>query len=191
MATTYSLTLANNGNTSFEEDWLIGTHQIKAKFLWAIVTQEQSDLLEQYNTTLAQSDPLELASGGYNRDYDYINYYISLYGVDLIEWIASNPDLPNSVAHKEDWEKISIIGDRITECMEINTLRKEFREAMRWQVTLIEGEEITSCVIEPGGWFRYPNEHWAIRFVSDLTYIGLNDLGQVTVECEVYDEEST
>jgi len=192
MSSTYQYTISDPNATTFTQQWSVGNHKLKAEFLWSIVTQEQSDILERNIRAASQSDPLQTATFGYNRDYDYVTYYTSLSGVDLTAWLGTNPDLPVSIINKSQAQQITIIEDRIATCTSLASLRAQFREAMRWQITITETVDgvnvVTVTVLEPGAWFRYQDNNWAIRYTSTLDYIGKGDLGTATIEFEVFDE---
>ena len=154
-------------------------------FKWDDTTQEQADLFDKYVSQLSQNDPLIKET--YDREYDYVQYYLSLEDLDLDEWLDSNPTLPQSLVEKERVIQKKKIKERISLCQNISTLQLQYKELLQWSVKVEDTNgNIYTSVLRLGGWNLNQSENYAFRFVSnDKENIGKNDLQYVIFEVKV------
>lgn len=159
------------------------------RFQWAVVSEEQYNLIAQYLTNKANSDPLYV-QGSYTYAYDWQSYYMKLSSYteeELIQWLVEQPDpLPASILKVTPAEQLLILRKRITECKALDPVIRQYKELLRWQFHTFYGDETTVGYIEPGGWYRNQDAKLSFRFISELDYIGRKDFNNVTMEFELY-----
>lgn len=186
----YNIADVDTSLTTVTQIVTVGSRTLTFTFQWAVASEEQAQLVDKYLTRLAASDPLKMADGGYNREYDWYSYYIALASVDLDEWLDSDPTLPVSVL-KEDTRagQKQVLRRNISTASTLSPVILLYSETLRWQfqVTCADTDTITGLV-EPGGWFRNQDSKFAFRFHSARTYIGKEDINELALEFEVYDE---
>lgn len=173
--------------TTIYKTIVIGDKQISFQFQWSIASEEQYNIIEQYVNTKMRSDPF-LVNGSYVYQYDYINYYARLYGMSdeqLNDWLDANPLLPNSIALMSRDSQLQTLRQRIEEAAALKAVINHYREEMSWHFQATYRSEITTGVMELGGWYRSQDPELQFRFVSQLTHIGKNDFDNVTLEFEV------
>lgn len=185
--TTYAGVLYNDADKDiFTQVITAGEVSLLCEFTWSVANQEQYDKLVAINKTSAFKDPIE-KNGTYDRDYDYMAYYLGLQGVDLTEYINQGGLIPVSLRSQPLFKQIELIEDRIQVCVNLSNMFSQYKECMRWQVKVTtETGDITVAVVQPGGWFRNQDNTYSFRFTSDRDYIGRDDLKYVTIEVEVY-----
>jgi hypothetical protein len=171
--------------TDFSISISVSDKVFNCRFLWAIATQEQYDLMHQELVNNATNDPL---MGGTSpvRDYDWVEYYLALQDVDLDEWLDEQTVLPASIINKSRYEQVTIIQQNIAKALEYQETLQIFQETLRWQVTVHEvtSDDTTVAVVQPGGWYNYFTDV-SFRFVSGYNYIGKDDLQYVTMEFDI------
>ena len=157
------------------------------RFQWAIVSEEQYNIILNYIRTKTRSDPL-FVQGSYTYEYDYMAYYLELADKteeELVEWLDTNPVLPNSILNAPRASQILMLNNRIRECITLEPVIAQYKEIVKWQFHAVYKDQVTVGYIEPGGWYRHQDPEISFRFVSDLAYIGKNDFDNVTLEFEV------
>lgn len=187
MKTVYALSLEDTS----ENPYMITTSipgvgiSLSVSFLWDDTTQEQSDLFDKYVAQLPQNDPLVKET--YDREYDYVQYYLNLEDLNLDEWLDSNPILPLSLVEREKVIQKKKIRERIALCQNISTLRLQYKELLQWSVKVEDTNgDVYTSLLRLGGWNLNQSEDYAFRFVSDdKESIGKNDLQYVTFEVKV------
>ena len=164
-------------NNSFSFSATVGTGlQLQVAGSWDTVLQYQYDTIKNRLATMSRADPL-YSNEDYNRDYDYIAYYMALDGVNISNWLDTNPPIPNSLKtlHKET--QIVKIRDRITFCKDLQPILTKYEEGLRWNIVVKDNNGVeTSAVIQPGGWFRNQADDYSFVFLSTKEYVGFNDL---------------
>lgn len=191
---TYVATLdPDEGTDNYTVTIQAGPLNIQFIFQWAVATQEQYDGFERYYINLAKNDPL-VGLHGEDRNYNYIEYYISIYQWKLennkttAQWLAGQQVLPRTVREAQaGYPQEFIIDKRINECISILPLLRQYQDTLLWHFTVsCNGERTTGYVI-PGGWYREGFDSFAFRFTSTPESIDKDSLGLVTVEVEVYE----
>ena len=165
----------------------VGNKQVIFQFQWSIASEEQYRIVEQYINTKMKSDPF-LINGAYVYQYDYIDYYARLYGMSdaqLNDWLDSDPLLPNSISLMRRDSQLQTIRQRSEEAAALKSVVNHYKEEMSWHFQATYRSEITTGVMELGGWYRSQDPELQFRFVSPLTHIGKNDFDNVTLEFEV------
>ena len=187
MKTIYALSLENTS----ENPCTITTAipgvgiSLNISFRWDDTTQEQSDLFDRYVSQLPQNDPLVKET--YDREYDYVQYYLNLEDLNLDEWLDTNPVLSQSLIGKERVIQKKKIRERIALCQSISILQLQYKEFLQWSVKIEDtnGNTYTS-VLRLGGWNLNQSKNYAFRFTSDIKEnIGKDDLQYVTFEVKV------
>lgn len=190
--TTYYYNMADIDTeaTKVSQVIVVGQRTITFQFQWAVASAEQGSLVASYLMRKASSDPLLLVDGNYNRNYDWYEYYAALFNVDLDIWLDSDPVLPASVVKASNrLQQKTILNRNITEARTLTPIVQLYTETMRWQFQAeTAGLDTTTGLVEPGGWFRNQDSHYAFRFHSAREYIGQGDLNEIAIEFEVYDE---
>ena len=164
-------------NNSFSFDATVGTDlQLQVIGSWDTVLQYQYDIIKNRLTTMSKADPL-YSNEDYNRDYDYMEYYMALDGVNISDWLDTNPPLPNSLKTLPKETQIFIIQDRIALCKDLQPILTKYEEGLRWNIIVRDGKGTkTSAVIQPGGWFRNQADDYSFVFLSTKEYVGFDDL---------------
>lgn len=166
----------------------VGNRTITFNFQWAISSEEQCNMVLKYLIKKANADPL-LVHGNVDRDYNWLTYYVNLIDVDLNDWLDTNPAIPFSIKEYTRERQIQVLNIRIQEAKELAAIVNQYTEVLRWQTTVTTPDtDSTSCFVELGGWNRNQDNHFAFRFLSGRQYIGRNDLNELYIEFEVYDE---
>ena len=192
MSTLYTaqLTLPDINDTTVVNNIRVGSEVIRFRFQWAIVSEEQYNIIQNYLDTKTRSDPLD-NEGTYTYDYDYMAYYLALSGMteeELDEWLDTDPILPHTIEVAVRESQLLMLKKRIAECEALDPVVKQYREVLRWQFQATYKDQITVGYIEPGGWYRNQDPEMCFRFVSDLAYIGRKDFSNVAIEFEVNNE---
>lgn len=187
MKTVYALSLEDTSENPYAITTSIpGTGiSLNISFLWDDTTQEQSDLFDRYVSQLPQNDPLVKET--YDREYDYVQYYLGLEDLNLDEWLDLNPVLPQSLIGKEKVIQKKKIRERISLCQNISLLQLQYKESLCWSVKVEDTNgDVYTSLLRLGGWNLNQSENYAFRFVSDSKEnIGKNDLQYVTFEVKV------
>ena len=192
MSTTYiaQLALPDTNDTTIINNIRVGNEVVRFRFQWAIVSEEQYNIIQNYLNTKTRSDPLD-NDGVYSYDYDYMAYYLALSGKseqELNDWLDTDPVLPHTIEVASRDSQLLMLQKRIAACETLDPVVKQYREVLRWQFQAIYKDQITVGYIEPGGWYRNQDPELSFRFVSDLAYIGRKDFGNVSIEFEVNNE---
>lgn len=185
----YTLTQPEENQDRLVQNISVGSKTLQFTFQWASTSQEQYDIIMRFLTNRAIADPLILGDT-YVRDYDYLDYYMRLSGMreeDLEEWLAEAPPLPKSISLAPRVSQLILLKERIAMCEALQPTIDQYQEVLRWSFKMRYNEETNVGVIEPGGWYRNQDPEFSFRFVSDLPKIQYKDLGNVTIEFEVYD----
>lgn len=192
MSTTYiaQLALPDTNDTTIVNNIRVGNEVVRFRFQWAIVSEEQYNIIQNYLNTKTRSDPLD-NDGVYSYDYDYMAYYLALSGKseqELNDWLDTDPVLPHTITVANRDSQLLMLQKRIADCEALDPVIKQYREVLRWQFQATYKDQITVGYIEPGGWYRNQDPELSFRFVSDLAYIGRKDFGNVSIEFEVNNE---
>ena len=184
---TLNLTLPEEGATTIYKNITVGSRVIQFRFQWAIASEEQYNIIQQYLTTKTKSDPLFI-DDAYTYNYDFIEYYypIALMSdTQLDEWLDTNPVLPTSVLAAPRPSQKIMLRNRAEEAAALRPVVAQYKEVLKWQFHALYNGETTVGVIEPGGWYRSQDVDLQFRFTSPLDYIGKDDFERVTLEFEV------
>lgn len=189
MGTKYALPLTKpvEGATTIYKTVNVGDKEVIFQFQWSIASEEQYDIVQQYIDTKMRSDPF-LINGSYVYQYDYVDYYARLYGMtdeQLGEWLDTDPLLSNSIAAMDRSAQITTLKQRAEEAAALRSIVNHYKEIMKWHFQASYRSEITTGVMELGGWYRSQDPELQFRFVSPLTHIGKDDFNNVTLEFEV------
>ena len=186
----YNMTDIDTSATKVSQVIVVGDRTLTFQFQWAVASAEQGSLVASYLINRAASDPLLNADGNYNRTYDWYEYYAALFSIDLDEWLDSNPILPVSVINANNRaQQKTVLNRNITEARTLTPIVQLYTETMRWQFQASTADlDTITGIVEPGGWFRNQDAHYAFRFHSARDYIGQGDLNELAIEFEVYDE---
>lgn len=178
-----------SGETSVTKSISVGSRTITFDFQWAIASEEQCNMVLRYLVKRAESDPLVVGKN-IDRTYNWLEYYVRLSEEDLNAYL-DNPGarIPFAIKGLPRNRQIQILSYRIQEALSILSIVDQYVEVMRWQVTVSTADtDPTACFVELGGWNRNQDNHFAFRFLSGLPYIGKDNLNELYVEFEVYDE---
>lgn len=191
MAISYICTLPkpDDGQTSLVKNITVGSKTLTFTFQWAIVSEEQYNIIMRYIEGKAHADPL-IVGDVYVRDYDPMSYYLQLRDMDeeeLNTWLDTDPTLPKSISLASRASQIIMLQERIAECLALEPTIQQYEEVLRWGFAMTYEDDITVGVIEPGGWYRNQDESFSFRFISDLDIIRYDDFDKVSIEFEVYD----
>lgn len=189
MGTKYILPLTKpvEGATTIYKTVNVGDKEVIFQFQWSIASEEQYDIVQRYIDTKMHSDPF-LINGSYVYQYDYVDYYARLYGMtdeQLEEWLDTDPLLPNSIVAMDRSAQITTLKQRAEEAAALRSIVNHYKEIMKWHFQASYRSEITTGVMELGGWYRSQDPELQFRFVSPLTHIGKDDFNNVTLEFEV------
>lgn len=155
--------------------------QLQVTGHWDTVLQYQYDVIKKQLIAMAKADPLN-DNGEYIRDYDYIDYYMALVGVNLENWLVSNPVIPNDIKNAPLATQIFILQERIAFCQDLQPILQKYEEGLRWNVNVTDSNGITTAaVIQPGGWFRNQADDYSFSFLSTKSHVGIDDLPYVTM----------
>lgn len=184
----YKLENISKEETAVSKAIRVGNRTITFNFQWAIASEEQCNMVMKHLVKRADTDPLSV-QGNMDRTYNWLGYYVSLADKDLNEWLDTNPSIPFSIKSLPRNRQIQILQYRIQEALSIAAIVDQYVEVMRWQVSVVSADtDPTSCFVELGGWNRNQDNHYAFRFLSGRQYIGREDLNELYIEFEVYDE---
>lgn len=190
MASTYYFKLDNPSNEpSLTQDIQVGNRTIRFQFQWAVVSEEQFNLILQYVRTRAKNEPILRNGGAYDRTYNWYEYYISLVGVNLTEWLDTDPEIPIFIQNEPISRKIELLNNRITEAKALKPAVDLYTDILKWQFTASSVDtENTVGYVQPGGWYRNQDNTYAFRFVTNLDYVDRTHLSEVYIVFEVYNE---
>lgn len=189
MSVVYSLPLSlpEDGSTTVINNIQVGNEVVYFRFQWAIASEEQYNIVRNYINTKTKSDPLNI-DGTYTYEYDYMSYYLLLSNMseqELNEWLDTGPVLPNSILNSSRPSQIAMLKKRIQECKALKPVVEQYKEVVKWQFKAVYKDQVTTGVIEPGGWYRNQDPNMCFRFVSELDHIERLDFNNVTIEFEV------
>lgn len=190
--TEYTLDIPeDNIDDEFELIASVGNKNFTLRFLWDTAAEEQYNELIDACKVEASSDSLKY-DDHYERDYDYVEYweqFRSMSNQQRLEW-AKNPTwaIPSSFVGLTPERRVVLIQEHLEDTAEVTRRLTVFKECMRWQVVVDMEDERDVAVVQTGGWYRNQDNSYAFRFVSSLSEIGRDDLKNVTMEFEVYDE---
>lgn len=178
-----------NNEDNFTQLIRVGSRTLEFHFQWAIVSEEQFKIVVEYLKKKADTDPILRRNGNYDREYDWYSFYIALVGVDLEEWLDGDPELPTSLISKTRTKQLSLVRTYIKEVLALQPAVDLYTDLLKWgfQMTC---DDLDTAVgnVQPGGWYHNQDTKLAFRFTSEIDYIGRNDISQVIIEFEVYDE---
>lgn len=174
----------------------VGEDSFELSLQWAIATEEQWLIIQNYFKRKASSDPMVSALGGnttFQRNYDYYTFYSTLSGLndtELTAWLSATTALPESLKNNKDLSnQLNLLHIRVKECEDLKEAVELYQDVVKWQFTAVfQDKQYTGFVI-PGGWYNHQGDDVSFRFTSLLEDIGQNDLGNVTIEIEVSDGE--
>ena len=184
---TLQLALPEDEATTVINTIQVGNETIDFRFQWAVDSEEQYNIILQYLDTKTRSDPLN-DHGTYSYNYNYMEYYLALSGKseqELVEWLDTDPVLPNSISQAVRASQVLMLKKRINECLTLKPVILQYKEVVKWQFRAVYKDQVTVGVIEPGGWYRNQDPEISFRFVSELPTIGRKDFNNVTIEFEV------
>lgn len=191
MSTFYYYKIDNaNNDTSLEQLIQVGSRALRFKFQWAIASEEQFDMVVKYLKDKADTDPILRSSGDYDRSYDWYTYYYSLVGVDLDAWLATDPELPNSIKTASTVARQKeLLNLNISEAQTLRPIILLYTEVMRWQFSVSTSDTDTIAgVVESGGWYRNQDTKYSFMFYTNRDVITKDSLSEVYIVFEVYDE---
>lgn len=176
--TPYTQQLSSN----LTQTMICGSHQFTFNFIWNDVAQEQYDLIESANKRIASSDPLyNTETREYDRDYDYIEYYVNL-DLDTLDDLTI---LPQSLYKLSN--RVTLASQRKTECELLYQQRQHWEQLLRWSFSLIENSEtIMTGVVNSGASFVLSDSN-LILFLSNYDIITEDDLSKIYVVFLEYD----
>lgn len=177
----------STGGPRVAQNIQVGTKTIHFVFQWAVASEEQFNIIARYLTGKASNDPL-YDGEQYIREYDWYSYYISLVGKDLDKWLDAQKVLPVSLLNKSRDQQKYLLGIYIKEAIALHPAIQLYTEVLRWSFTATLDSEATVGYIIPGGWYRNQDNTYAFRFMSGQEVIGRNDINNVYIVFEVYDE---
>lgn len=184
---TLQLALPEDEATTVINTIQVGNETIDFRFQWAVASEEQYNIILQYLDTKTRSDPLN-DHGTYSYNYNYMEYYLALSDKseqELVEWLDTDPVLPNSISQAVRASQVLMLKKRINECLTLKPVILQYKEVVKWQFRAVYKDQVTVGVIEPGGWYRNQDPEMSFRFVSELPTIGRKDFNNVTIEFEV------
>lgn len=184
---TLQLALPEDEATTVINTVQVGNETIDFRFQWAVASEEQYNIILQYLDTKTRSDPLN-DHGTYSYNYNYMEYYLALSDKseqELVEWLDTDPVLPNSISQAVRASQVLMLKKRINECLTLKPVILQYKEVVKWQFRAVYKDQVTVGVIEPGGWYRNQDPEMSFRFVSELPTIGRKDFNNVTIEFEV------
>ena len=174
----------------------VGEDLFELSLQWAVATEEQYGIIRNYFKRKASSDPVVITSKGnttFQRDYDYYAFYSSLSGLtdtELTNWLNTTTALPESLKNNNDLNnRLNLLHIRTKECEDLKEAVELYQDIVKWQfVAVFQDKQYTGFVV-PGGWYNHQGDDVSFRFTSSLEDIGQNDLGNVSIEIEVSDDE--
>ena len=163
-----------------------GSYKFSFVFTWDTVNQEQYDILARGLEDRAKADPLLTTDGEIIRDYDWIDWYLSL-PVDIEQALIDGLEYPQSLKDTQLSVKANIMNERKQEAKELATVRRVYEEQLVWNVAIQElsSSDIFTGVVRPGGWINNQSEDWRVRFVTALEDVAKDQLNRVYIEFEV------
>lgn len=188
MAATYQVQLPEIVGDSYSATITAGSQSLTAEFTWPTEVQDEYDNWERVFAQLSQGDPINEGST-YNRTYDWIDYYLNLQDVDLDEWLATSPALPESIAQALVFKQKEIIQLRTADAQKLNDIRQLYKENLVWMFSFTDTLGRTSTgVVRPGGWYQYQDNYYSFRFVASLDSIQKDQIQYVQMEITIYDD---
>lgn len=178
-----------NNEDSFTQLIRVGNRTVEFHFQWAIVSEEQFGMVSRYLNRKANTDPILRRNGNYDRDYNWYSYYISLVGIDLGQWLDSQPELPISLIDKPRTKQLSLLRTNIQAVLELQPAVVLYMDLLKWGFQM-SCDDLDTAVgnVQPGGWYHSQDTKLSFRFTSEMETIGRDDISQVIIEFEVYDE---
>lgn len=186
MSDLYTLQLQNlEEATSLSFNIKVVNRNLVLTLNWPTYIEEQYNIILQYFTDCAQSDPL-VTPDEFVRNYDYCNYYLPLFDkteTELREWIQNTPILPQSIkTGSNDNEKYSRLLQNLQRCKAAWPLIIQYRDILCWNAQVLLEGDVTTGLVRPGGWYRTGDSELQFRFTARTDTVGRGDLGNVTVE---------
>lgn len=191
MGQLYTVSLQQpDANASFISNTIsFGDRRMQIDFQWAIASEEQYNMVAAWISRQASTDPL-IEGDTFITDYDWLAFYLNLSGMtdaQLESWLSTADKLPRSLTLGDMYSRVITAKRRIEECVSLDPVVRQYKEVMRWQFKAVYDNETTVGAVEVGGWYRHQDPSMSFRFTSKLDYIGKADLGNVTMEIEVFD----
>lgn len=184
----YKIDNANN-ETDFTQLIRVGSRTLEFRFQWAIVSEEQFDIVVRYLRQKANTDPILRRNGNYDREYNWYVYYMNLVGLDLNEWLDSGPELPASIVHKPRNKQLALLKSFIKEVRTLQPAVLLYADVLKWGFKMTCDDLPTTVGnVQPGGWYHNQSDKLSFRFTSKLDNIDKESISQVVIEFEVYDE---
>lgn len=188
MSVRYTYKINWDGSDRFTQLVQVGSRTLLFNFQWAIVSEEQYDIIRDYLRTEASSDPI-LRNGDFDREYDWYSYYIRLVGINLGDWLDTDPDLPQSIAGKPRSRQLSLLNMNIGAAQALTPAITLYEDIIKWQFTMTcDDLDTTVGYVQPGGWYHNQDNKMSFRFTSELEDINHDNISVVSIEFEVYDE---
>lgn len=165
--------------TEFLQGIDVGSKSCNVTFSWDNTIQEQYNAYINTLKVSVSSDPIISTDGTINRDYSYIDYYLSIDKNNIQDWILQNTELPSSLRGLTIIEQINTVQERITLCETLNTILEQYKIMLTWYISIVfEGEQIQGTVI-PGGIYTNKEGTFSLEVRSDRESIGQSDLPYV------------
>lgn len=165
-----------------DQEFAAGDYTLSFTFSWPENEQIQYDNLQTNLYNAAHNEPLEDAQGNYVRDYDYIDYWLSVTEHTTL-W-------PTSMRNLSEQGKQEYIEEKQYECLTLKELKDQYEELLQWNFVCTDGDKTTTGLLHLGGWFCYAENGYMFRFVSDKETIGQDDLKYVRIEVQTNDNRN-
>lgn len=171
----------------FTQAFSAGTHILNIRFLWDEANEEQYLIVKRALDDRALADPLVKDDGTIIKDYDWVEWYSSL-PIDIEEALQNGMEYPQSLRYLDIHSRALALQQYKLEAEELKVLLEPYLNQLVWHCTIWEETQPTVIVtadMRPEGWIHDQDFGWRVRFASDLTQVGKNDLLNVRLEFEV------
>lgn len=186
--TTYEARLTSAPSDNFSQTIVSGNVQLQLNFKWDNTLQEPYDEIIRALKARADADPLIDNNSLIERDYDWIDWRLSL-PADLETYLEEGGKYPQSIKNVNNVIKADILRGQIEEAKELEAVRSGYEVGLRWCCSITDDSgDVVVCSVEPGGWVNEQSLKWRLKFESDLDKIGHDDLLKMLIVTEVYDE---
>ena len=169
-----------------------GDRTLQLSIAWPDNVQEIYDNIQRDIDSDMRSDPL-VNSTEIIREYDYLGYYSSIpaYGSGMEEWLDEQDTLPQSIRELQHSAQLNLLVERRALCLGLSAYLSDLKDQLCYQITITDDmNRVVVTDVRPGGWFNEQDNYWAIRYTADIPEIGQGQLNIVTMEIEVYDNDS-
>lgn len=187
--TTYEAQLNDVPSDDFNVVLNMGGKLFYLRFQFDAAIKEQYDILTTGIRNLRDADPL-LKEATIIRDYDYLDWYMSLPSLHELEQLLENGmEYPQSLKNLGNYAKAAKLLNRKAQVEELQDVFDTFDECMYWKCTITdEANNEVQCSVVPGGYVNNQSSEWTLRFESDLDRIGEDDLMKIRILMEVADD---